>query len=191
MTTRRPLRERRQRGVEVVGPRQRRDVIWAALAQGARPAGFASADMLRIEAGFLLFANELRFMVTPAELGLERFAQGPRDRRGALAPACKRRVRLVCFRADCENDPILWQPVSDAEFPPGPGAIVVTSACRSVVAGGVLGLGYVRLARRSGEVVDPTGQFHRIREVGLPFFDPAKRRPRGGWHADLTPDIAP
>jgi glycine cleavage system aminomethyltransferase T len=81
--------------------------------------------------------------------------------------------------------------VSDAEFPPGPGAIVVTSACRSVVAGGVLGLGYVRLARRSGEVVDPTGQFHRIREVGLPFFDPTKRRPRGEWHVDLTPDIAP
>ena len=37
------------------------------------PAGFVAADMLRIEAGFVLFANELALPVAPAEAGLARF----------------------------------------------------------------------------------------------------------------------
>src|SRR5262245_29971513 len=97
----------------------------------------------------------------------------------------ERRVRLLCFQALCDSEPLLWQPPHDARFPPAPGSLLTTSACRSVVTSGVLGLGYALAAPRPAHLVDPAGQFHEIREVSLPFFDPRKRRPRGGWRDDL------
>jgi glycine cleavage system T protein (aminomethyltransferase) len=174
-----------ERGFEIILPRTARDMIWTKLARHARPAGFAAADILRIEAGFLLFANELCVPVAAAELGLDRFAAGP----GAPCPgrARKRRVRLLCFGASCDAEPVLWRPRPDASFPPARGELLVTSACRSVVTKEVLGLGYAAVASRSTQLVDPAGQFHEIREVSLPFFDPRKRRPRGGWRKDRWP----
>ena len=47
-------------GFEILLPRPAAPQLWALLARRARPAGFAAADMLRIEAGFVLFANEFR-----------------------------------------------------------------------------------------------------------------------------------
>src|SRR5262245_50990382 len=61
-------------GFEILLPRPAAPQLWALLARRARPAGFAAADMLRIEAGFVLFANEFRLPVTAREAGLERFA---------------------------------------------------------------------------------------------------------------------
>jgi glycine cleavage system aminomethyltransferase T len=176
-----------ERGFEIILPRAARDVIWTLLAQQARPAGFAAADILRIEAGFPLFTNEFRFPVSAAELGLARFATGP-DARCEL-PFAKRAspIRLTSFQAVCDDDPILWQPPRDAPFPPIPGSLLVTSACRSVVTGGILGLGYAFAARGFTHLVDPMGQFREIRETSLPFYDPHKRQPRGGWRDDLFP----
>jgi aminomethyltransferase len=175
-----------ERGFEIILPRSARDEIWTLLAQHARPAGFAAADILRIEAGFPLFANEFRFPAVPTELGLERFAAGQNV---PLVPQLPKRagvVRLTSFQAACDDDPILWQPPRDATFPPIPGTLLVTSACRSVVTGGILGLGYA--PDFSVHLVDPMGQFREIREVSLPFYDPHKRRPRGGWRDDLLPE---
>jgi glycine cleavage system aminomethyltransferase T len=176
-----------ERGFEIVLPRAEGEAIWTVLARHARPAGFAAADLLRIEAGFILFANELRFPVSSAELGLEQFAPAPVAKRGS--PAAERRVRLLCFRAACACEPVLWQPSQPGPpFPPAPGTIVVSSACRSTLAGDVLGLGYALAAPSPAKLVDAEGQFHDICEASLPFYDPSKRRPRGGWRADLLPD---
>jgi glycine cleavage system aminomethyltransferase T len=160
-----------ERGFEIVAPRADKDALWTMLTECARPAGFAAADMLRIEAGFILFANELRFPVTPAELGLARFAAASK------AAPC---VRLVGFRAKTESDPTLFTPSAAATFPPALGTILVTSACRSLTADGVIGLGYVA-TEATGDLVDSTGIFHEVTAVGLPFIDPGKRRPRGDW----------
>ena len=47
-----------------------------------------------------------------------------------------------------------------------PGEIVVTSACESIVAGGILGLGYVLKGTTAGaELDDPTGIFRNIRRA--------------------------
>jgi aminomethyltransferase len=176
-----------ERGFEIIVPRAARDAIWTVLAQQTRPAGFAAADILRIEAGFPLFTNEFRFPVSAAELGLARFATGD-------APcefACAKRaspIRLTSFQAECDHDPSLWQPPRDAPFPPIPGSLLVTSACRSVVTGGILGLGYACTNHGCARFVDPMGQFRDIREASLPFYDPHKRRPRGGWRDDLLPE---
>jgi aminomethyltransferase len=177
-----------ERGFEIILPRSARDAIWTLLARHARPAGFAAADILRIEAGFPLFANEFRFPTTVAELGLERFAAGRKARRTRQPVNRAGALRLTSFEAVCDDDPILWQPPRDATFPPVPGSLLVTSACRSVVTGGILGLGYACAAHRLAHFVDPMGQFRDIREVSLPFYDPRKRQPRGGWGDDLLPE---
>jgi glycine cleavage system aminomethyltransferase T len=177
-----------ERGFEIVLPRAARDAVWATLARHARPAGFAAADTLRIEVGFLLFANELRFPVSAAELELGRFAAEASAACRHHAAERERCVRLLCFQASCDTEPLLWQPPHDARFPPAPGSLLTTSACRSVVTNGVLGLGYALAAPRPTHLVDPAGQFHEIREVSLPFYDPRKRRPRGGWCDDLWPE---
>jgi aminomethyltransferase len=165
-------------GFEILLPRPAATVLWELLAQRARPAGFTAADMLRIEAGFVLFANEFRLPVTAREARLERFA-GLSD-----APE-EQEIALVCFRANTREKPVLWQPRAPVVRPSGSEMITVTSACHSLQAGGTLGLGYVlRSDLLAGAPLhDPIGAFADIRLAPLPFFDPQKRRSRTSWTA--------
>jgi glycine cleavage system aminomethyltransferase T len=136
--------------------------------------------MLRIEAGFVLFTNEFKPMVTPAEAGLQRFG-GP-----ALGPL---RVELVGFRGDSEERPVLFTPADPVRFPPEPGEIVVTSAAWSARSGCTIGLGYVRAGEQETRLVDLSGVFHHIRRTCVPLVDPLKRRVRGSWSPDnLLPE---
>lgn len=158
-------------GFEIVAPAADGDRLWRELAARSRPAGFAAADCLRIEAGFVLFANEFRLPVTAEEAGLGAFAGDD-----PVPP----RHRLVCFRAENHYTPDLGRLPEDLA-PPEPGAITVTSVCHSATAGGILGLGYVPLeeAGIGRAFVDPTGCFKGVRTVAKPFYDTEKRRPRG------------
>ena len=162
-----------ERGFEIVLPADDGNWLWRELAARVRPAGFAAADCLRIEAGFVLFANEFRLPVTAAEAGLKAFTGDD--------PAPPRH-RLVCFRAESHETPVLERPPEDVA-PPEPGTITVTSACHSTVADGILGLGYVLIdeAVLDTAFVDPTGRFEHVRTVPMPFYDNEKRRPRGAW----------
>jgi glycine cleavage system T protein (aminomethyltransferase) len=159
-------------GFEIICPRSAADRLWQAIAIYARPAGFLALDMLRIEAGFVLFTNEFRLPVTPAEAGLGKFYQGaPLPAAGAV---------LISFTANAHRLPLPWQP--SALQLPSPGEIAVTSACDSIVAGGVLGLGYVRAGHPpDAPLRDPTGTFDNICKVPLPYYDTAKRRPKQPW----------
>jgi hypothetical protein len=78
---------------------------------------------------------------------------------------------------------MLFAPAADAMFPPLPGNLLATSACRSAALGEIIGLGYVA-AESSSEVIDPTGTFQAVTLVGLPLVDPDKRRPHGAWEDD-------
>jgi aminomethyltransferase len=165
-------------GFEILLPRQAAAELWELLARRARPAGFAAADMLRIEAGFVLFANEFRLPVTAREAGLERFD-------GSYPAPRVPEIALVCLRASTREKPVLWQPGAPVTRPAGSGVLTVTSACHSLQAGGTLGLAY---ALRSDLIAgvplhDPTGAFTDIRLAPLPFFDRRKRRPRAAWAA--------
>lgn len=168
-----------ERGFELILPRADGPGLWHALAERARPAGFAAADCLRIEAGFILFANECRLGATPGEMGLERFA-------GATPANRRPRIRLVCFKGETPDRPILWQPAPDATVPTHPSEIAVTSACHSAQEDCAVGLGYVR-AEAVGEgrqIQDPGGHFRRMRLTSLPLYDRRKMRPRTAWPAD-------
>jgi aminomethyltransferase len=163
-------------GFEIVLPRAAANEIWHLLAQRVCPAAFVAADILRIEAGFVLFANEFRVAVTAREAGLERFAGSRR------APADSE-VTLVCFQAAARERPVLWQPRGLVARPAEPGMIAITSACHSAEAGGALGLGFALRSdvNACAPLRDPTTIFTDIRLVSRPFVDPHKRRPRAAW----------
>ena len=168
-----------EKGFELVLDANDGPTLWALLAERMPTAGFAAADCLRIEAGFVLFANECRVRPTPAELGLDRFAAAARR-----VP----RQRLVCFEAATEVSLSVWQPASSALRLPRPGTITISSACLSVVTGKPLGLGFVVPdGDRVGHVVrDPCGVFQNVSLVSLPAYDPTKRRARGAWRRDVV-----
>jgi aminomethyltransferase len=158
-------------GFEIIISRNAAPGVWRTLAQFARPAGFIAIDMLRIEAGFLLFSNEFRLPVSPEEAGLEKFHG-----------AGRRELSLISFHAVSDTLRLPWEPSNMLRRPAAPGEIAVTSACRSIAASGILGLGYVRAGDESGaELRDPNGVFRKIRRAEMPFYDPAKKRPRATW----------
>jgi aminomethyltransferase len=161
-------------GFEIILPRDESPRIWRELSRHARPAGFIAADALRIEAGFVLFANEFRLPVSPAEAGLGQF-HPQRPMQGT-------ELRLVCFRANTDHLEVPWTNTRKVERPVESGVVVVTSACNSAVAGGILGLGFVNAATSpDASLQDPSGQFRDIRQLSLPLYDTSKRRPRQPW----------
>ena len=164
-----------ERGFEIIADRSDAEALRYAVSMRARPAGFAAADILRIEAGFILFVNECRLRPTPGALGLEAFAPQ------VETPP---RIRLVSFTAAHARVPSPWQPLPSVRLPQAQGEIAITSACESVVFGRTIGLGFVRMedvgpARKAH---DPAGQFTELRLAHRPPYDPHKIRPRGPWH---------
>jgi glycine cleavage system aminomethyltransferase T len=179
-------------GFEVICDRSDAERLWQAIERYVRPAGFIALDMLRIEAGFVLFSNEFRLPVTPAEAGLGKFYEA------AHQPLPK--ITLVSFVADADRLAGPWQPRGPCERPSMPGEIAVTSACESIVAGGILGLGYVFAVHEAEDgagagpgasLRDPTGIFRNIRQTPLPYYDTAKRRPRLPWRHASDVDVGP
>jgi aminomethyltransferase len=161
-------------GFEIICARDQGGALWRALSSCAQPAGFVAMDMLRIEAGFVLFSNEFRLPVTPEEAGLGKF-----HRSSSSTP---RRIALISFCADADRLDWPWRPSQTPRRPAAPGEVVVTSACDSIVAGGILGLGYTLCPSEPGAALhDPTGTFRNIRQTSMPYYDPRKRRPRLPW----------
>ncbi|HUL90081.1 MAG TPA: hypothetical protein VLU23_18110 [Pseudolabrys sp.] len=161
-------------GFEIIVPRSESPRIWRQLARHSRPAGFIALDALRIEAGFVLFANEFRLPVSPAEAGLRQFHPEQNAEKTAL--------KLVCFQAETNYITLPWIRSSPLDRPVDPGVIAITSVCNSVVANGILGLGFVAASTAdNASLHDPSGEFRKIRQSSLPFYDAFKRRPRLPW----------
>jgi len=127
--------------------------------EGLRECGWAAADSLRIEAGYVLFDREVDGRANPRELGLERLVH---DTKTAFAM----KKKLVGLE-------ILDQS-ADAGVP----AARVTSECFSPTLGKALALGFADPATSVGNAVRlPDGRIARV--CALPFYDPERRRPRG------------
>jgi glycine cleavage system aminomethyltransferase T len=163
-------------GFEIVVPRSDAPRLWDELCRHTRPAGFVAADMLRIEAGFVLFDNEFRVPISPDEAGLGQFYVGQNKHKIPL--------KLVAFTAETDRLSSPWVAKIGIERPTRAGVIAVTSACRSIAAGGVLGLGFVTASTAGNAMLeDPSGHFRDIRRTPLPFYDTSKRRPRLPWRS--------
>jgi glycine cleavage system aminomethyltransferase T len=162
-----------EKGFEIVADKTDAARLWAALSRRARPSGFAAADILRIEAGFILFVNECRLGADAAALGLERFA--PHS-------LVNSPLRLVAFAAEPMPIRSPWRP--ESLHPPGKGEIAVTSACASVAfRGQTIGLGFVHAgdAAPGARVKDRAQRFGIVRVARKPLYDPTQQRARGPW----------
>ncbi|MGA9053729.1 MAG: hypothetical protein WB422_20365, partial [Pseudolabrys sp.] len=161
-------------GFEIILPRSESQRIWRQLARYSMPSGFIAMDTLRIEAGFVLFANEFRLHVSPAEAGLQQFCAEQNVQQTAL--------KLVSFQAEADHFLLPWVRQCPLERPVEPGVIAITSACNSIFANGILGLGFVTASTAdSATLHDPSGEFRELRRAPRPFYDELKRRPRQPW----------
>jgi aminomethyltransferase len=146
-------------------------IVKTGAANGLEECGFAAADTLRIEAGHVLFTNELALPVTPQEIGLERLVDFSR---GALAGVRKRpdnafERRLVGLVFEHSPPPAI--PAADGE-------VIVTSACHSPSLQRWIGLAFVPCdASNPGTRVTVAGTKATL--TRLPFYDPGKQRRRG------------
>ncbi|MBI3370732.1 MAG: aminomethyl transferase family protein [Betaproteobacteria bacterium] len=167
-------------GYELIVPVSDGPALWRALleagrGEGLRECGFAAADSLRIESGYVLFGREIDGSADPFELGLERLVEfDGRDFRGARALTQRRfaeRARRLCgFEIDHRPAALrarLNLPLAR-----------VTSERDSPVFGKRLALGFA-----GAEAAGP-GTAVRLRDgrlarvARLPFYDPARRLPR-------------
>ncbi|MDH3638299.1 MAG: hypothetical protein OES09_07510, partial [Gammaproteobacteria bacterium] len=157
-------------GFELVTPAQYADDLWNRLSQLTNTAGFAAANILRIEAGFLLFTHEFSIPVRASEAGLSKLLHDQDE-----SP----RVQLCCFTASARGDFEFWQPRAGLSLPNAAGTICVTSAAYSPIARSILGLGYVSTEENFQSIVtDPERKFTHIKIVSLPYYDSGKVIPR-------------
>lgn len=125
--------------------------------EGLRTCGWAAADSLRIEAGYVLFDREIDGRANPRELGLERFAPKMKF------DAARRLVGL-----DILDEP------GRSDLP----TAKVTSECFSPTFGKSLALGFVSPATLDPGSAVRLGDGRIARVAALPFYDPERRRPR-------------
>jgi glycine cleavage system aminomethyltransferase T len=134
----------------------RRRLMQAGQAEGLRECTWPAADSLRIEAGYVLFDREVDGVANPRELGLGRLVSQESE-----FPLRRQLVGLEIF-----------DEAGSASLP-----AEVTSECFSPTLGKTIALGFVSPAIGRGSAVRlPGGRVARV--CALPFYDPARRRPR-------------
>jgi aminomethyltransferase len=173
-------------GCELIVEAAAAAALWQRLHESGAPlglveCGLSAMDSLRIEAGHIFFARELRFALTPFELGLSRLVALRRPAfhgSGALLRHVRTepRRRLTGLLPQRNAVPVL----ADGELPahPVPGTAIVTSAAWSPLFERPLALGIVNAAdRHPGTLVRLTDGAPAT-TARLPFYDPAKILPR-------------
>lgn len=156
----------------VVEGEQDAESLWEKLLENVHPGGMVAADILRIEAGFILFLNECRLQANAAELGVSTFSDQEK---------VQLRYRLICFECQCEFDQLPYS-AADKLFPPNRGEVAITSVNRTQFAEKAIGFGFINTY--DGEETtfnDPLKLFHQIRRAPRPYYDFHKTRPRGQW----------
>jgi aminomethyltransferase len=134
----------------------RQKLLDAGRNEGLRSCGWAAADSLRIEAGYVLFDREIDGRANPRELGLERLISNP----ATTFPLTRKLAGLDIFE---EQAP--------ATLP----TARITSECFSPTLGKAIALGFANSG--PGSLVRlADGRTARV--ANLPFYDPQRRRPR-------------
>ncbi len=68
-----------EKGYEIYAPEREGRELFEALAREVQPCGLGARDVLRIEAGYPLYGNELSEEITPLEANLDRFVDLSKD----------------------------------------------------------------------------------------------------------------
>lgn len=140
-------------------PALRSRLLDAGRGEGVRECGWASADSLRIESGYVLFDREIDGRANPRELGLERLVH---DRRGFQL-----KRKLVGLEILEGKPPEHLRPAS------------ATSECLSPTLGKRIALAYVDPDSTNPGTIVRLADGRAGRVAALPFYDPLRRLPRG------------
>ncbi|SFO90085.1 aminomethyltransferase [Amycolatopsis arida] len=171
-------------GFELFVPAAEAADVWRVLTEagephGLRPAGLASRDTLRLEAGMPLYGNELTVRTTPFDAGLGRVVKfdKPGDFVGRAALEKRRdepdRRVLVGLRGAGRRAPRHGYRVLDGEREVGE----VTSGALSPTLGHPIAMAYVNAGLREPGTalsVDVRGRTEPVEVVALPFYSRAK-----------------
>jgi aminomethyltransferase len=172
-------------GVELYFDAEHASAVWDALlrVEGAQPAGLGARDSLRLEAGLMLYGNDIDDSVTPIEASLAWTAKLDKSRflgkdvlvaQKAQGPARK----LVGFRIDERAVPRHGYAVLSEGQP----VDCVRSGIMSPTLGYGIGTTYLPIARaRAGETIEIDIRGRRVpaTTVTLPFYrtsHPPKRK---------------
>jgi aminomethyltransferase len=141
------------------GPRLRQSLLDAGRDAGIRECGFAAADSLRIESGYVLFDREIDGRANPRELGLERLVSSRRRKFGLT----RKLLGLEILDRPAREDLPLAR---------------LTSECDSPTLQKRIALGFAEpgAARPGTRLRLADGRLARA--ARLPFHDSRRRRPR-------------
>ncbi|MDP2953884.1 MAG: glycine cleavage system aminomethyltransferase GcvT [Chloroflexota bacterium] len=161
----------------VLAPRDAASLWRDLLAQGVTPCGLGARDTLRLEAGLLLYGQDMDLSTTPWEVGLDRFVSMGKDdfigRAALLEQKAKGlRRKLIGFEMVERGIPRHGCTILSGGKPVGK----VTSGSYAPTLEKSIGLGYVPLeyaAPGTSLVIDIRGKPAEARVVPLPFY----RRP--------------
>jgi aminomethyltransferase len=161
-------------GYELIAPKDPGRALWRRLSADARECGFDAANSLRIESGYILFANELAAPVNPFELGLERLVSF--DGRAFAGSEALRAQRwrapgrfLVGLDGFARRSSAGCYGLPRAE---------VTSRVRSPTFGYEIALAFVPADAAAPGTLVSSADTELARVCRLPFFDPARVLPR-------------
>jgi aminomethyltransferase len=146
-------------GYELFVPREIAKQVWLKLLdlnEGLSECGFVAANSLRIEAGFLLFANELQPPRLLAELGFERFLRGEEQK-----PA-EKMVGIAFATVQPHLDPEYSAHLEHFVAP--------TSRCFSPEMQCEIGLGFYDAAMAKDKKKALTRELEPVEIMKLPFY---------------------
>ena len=162
-------------GFEIMIHRSQSEKIWTTLQKlGAIPAGLGSRDLLRLEAGMVLYGNDIDLTTNPYEVGLGKFVKP--DRTGYVARDSLLNFQkfptgrtLVGFRMEIRNIPRHGYSILANNTQIGE----VTSGVFSPDLGISIGMGFVQ--KQFSEIgtvvqIDIRGKLYDAQIVKMPFY---------------------
>lgn len=184
-----------ERGYELLIKSQDAVALWTHLTDegqrfGLKECGFSAANSLRIEAGYILFANELTHCVTPYSLGYTHLVRQPMLHRFMGASGLRQQfnrppaVRLVGLVPTQDGGNVAAEmPKSYSDERPSmlvvsKGRAMLTSLAWSPLFQSWRGMGYVHASDGYPGSLVHCADGVRARVARLPFFDPPRARAR-------------
>ena len=160
-----------ERGYEILLPAAAGAAAWQALTRtGVCACSFETANSLRIESGYILFANELAQDPDPFELGLGRLVTSS-ECIGAAALRDKRRAGL-------RRRLVGLVPTGSVRAAGSLPEAQLTSEVDSPTFGRRLGLGFAPIEHAAPGNLLRLGDGRLARSARLPFYDPGRVLPR-------------
>ena len=162
-------------GFEVIVPSAEAERVWRTLVdeRGVSPCGLAARDVLRLEAGLMLYGQDMDDAVTPLEAGLGRFVNLDKDFLGVerLREQASEAItkRITGLTVEGRSSPRHGYTVQTADG----GESVITSGAYSPSLDYSVALAYlpIDISEPGNEVdVDIRGRIVRATTVSLPFL---------------------